>query len=213
MRPALVFSKSGFSRKKRSSSDAAKDGWRPSFSHRQLVVSLREGRQPTGAGHGRPISATLQRGTGKRARPRERGVSQAMAFKRARPALGGKKPGVGRGGGKSFQALPVVFSKKPFSPAADDLAARVLRPVWRCSSFARPWAARRIILGPRHNKYGNVYLLARRSSSPRSLFGKDDPVGTFFVANQCPPKARHSREGAKKRQTIRLSYLLKGALS
>src|SRR5437667_150628 len=71
--------------------------------------------------------------------------------------------------------------------------------------------ARTIILARATIKYGNVYLLARRSSSPRSCSVRAILYG-LFRGKLVPSQSKHSREGAKTDNNT-LSYLLKGALS
>src|SRR5216684_5949330 len=119
---------------------------------------------------------------------------------------GGENPG-SAGAGKVFQASQSFF-EEPFSPAAE-ISRRVLR-LLAISSFARPCAARRIILARATIKYGNVYLLARRSSSSRSCLVRTILYG-LFRGKSVPSQSEHSREGTKTANDT-LSYLLKGAL-
>ena len=88
-----------------------------SFSHRQMVVSLREAVNPQ-ARTWEPSSATLQR---ERGAPTRLGNSQAMALT-CTTSSGGENP-------RSAGAFGVFqtgqsFFEEPFSPAADDFASR-----------------------------------------------------------------------------------------
>src|SRR6266576_4862478 len=130
MRPALV-SKSGSRGKIQQR--CCQGRMASSFSHRQMVVSLREAVNPQ-ARTWEPSSATLQRESGS---PTWAGNSQAMALTRT-TSSGGKNPG-SAGAGKVFQAYQSFF-EEPFSPAADDL---VIRQALRSEEDH---------LGPRHNK-------------------------------------------------------------
>src|SRR5437660_9056705 len=119
---------------------------------------------------------------------------------------GGKNPGR-PGRGKSSRP-PSRFSKNRFRQRLT-ISRRVLR-LLAISSFARPCAARRIILARATIKYGNVYLLARRSSSSRSCLVRTIPYG-LFRGKSVPSQSEHSREGTKTANDT-LSYLLKRAL-
>src|SRR6266436_89499 len=93
-----------------------------------------------------------------------------------------------------------------FHYVADAVPAELLRVIQPL-----PCAARRIILARATIKYGNVYLLARRSSSLRSCLVRTILYG-FFRGKLAPSQSEHSREGPKTVNNT-LSYLLKGALS
>src|SRR5207302_4551220 len=119
---------------------------------------------------------------------------------------GGKNPGR-PGRGKSSRP-PSRFSKNRFRQRLT-ISRRVLR-LLAMSSFARPCAARRIILARATTKYGNVYLLARRSSSSLSCLVRTILNG-LFLGNLVPSQSKHSREGAQTENNT-LSYLLKRVL-
>src|SRR5437763_12031706 len=114
---------------------------------------------------------------------------------------GGKNPG-SAGAGKVFQASQSFF-EEPFSPAADDLAAR--------TEAVGDLVIRKALLSEEDHlgratiKYGNVYLLARRSSSPRSFLVRTILYG-LLRGKLVPSPSEHSREGAKTANNT-LSYL------
>src|SRR5882762_2041749 len=112
------------------------------------------------------------------------------------------------GRGKSSRP-PSRFSKNRFRQRLT-ISRRVLR-LLAMSSFERPCAARRIILARATIKYGNVYLLARRSSSSRSCLVRTILNG-LFLGKSVPSQSKHSREGAKTANNT-VSYLLRRALS
>src|SRR5882762_2056636 len=130
-----------------------------------------------------------------------------MALTRTTSSGGGKTRGR-PGRGKSSRP-PSRFSKNRFRQRLT-ISRRVLR-LLAMSSFERPCSARRIILARATIKYGNVYLLARRSSSSRSCLVRTILNG-LFRGKSVPSQSKHSREGAKTANNT-LSYLLKGALS
>src|SRR5256886_6286875 len=129
-----------------------------------------------------------------------------MALTRTTSSGGRSRGRPGRG--KSSRP-PSRFSKNRFRQRLT-ISRRVLR-LLAISSFARPCAARRIILARATIKYGNVYLLARRSSSPRSCLVRTILYG-LFRGKLVPSQSKHSRERAKTENKT-LSYLLKIALS
>jgi hypothetical protein len=97
---------------------------------------------------------------------------------------GGKNPG-SAGAGKVFQASQSFF-EEPFSPAADDLAARteavgdlVIRKALRSEEDH---------LGPRHNKIWQRIFIGASFQLLSLLFGKDDPVRAFSWQISALPK-------------------------
>src|SRR6266705_3074807 len=106
MRPALV-SKSGSRGKIQQR--CCQGRMASSFSHRQMVVSLREAVNPQ-ARTWEPSSATLQRESGS---AHVSGEFTGDGFN-AHDQLWGEKPGVGRGG-ESLPGLPVVFRRTVFA--------------------------------------------------------------------------------------------------
>src|SRR5580704_3969631 len=112
------------------------------------------------------------------------------------------------GRGKSSRP-PSRFSKNRFRQRLT-ISRRVLR-LLAISSFERPCSARSIILARATIKYGNVYLLARRSSSSRSCLVRTILYG-LFRDKLVPSQNEHSREGTNTANNT-LSYLLKRALS
>src|SRR5258708_32977678 len=110
MRPALV-SKSGSRGKIQQR--CCQGRMASSFSHRQMVVSLREAVNPQ-ARTWEPRSATLPRESGS---PTGAGHSQAMALTRT-TSSGGENPG-SAGAGDGIQAAPALFFKPDGTEAVE----------------------------------------------------------------------------------------------
>src|SRR5437588_10876566 len=110
--------------------------------------------------------------------------------------------------GKSSRP-PSRFSKNRFRQRLT-ISRRLLRLI-AISSFEMTCSARRIILARATIKYGNVYLLARRSSSSRSFLVRTILYG-LLRGKLVPSPSEHSREEEKTANNT-LSYLLKRALS